>query len=86
MGLGAYLAAVTDRDRLIAEEEREMANIVGGADDKKKDILRVLGRYGIGPSTCELIVRDLERNPGSWVQVRAKGLYRMLEPLLLTSL
>jgi vacuolar iron transporter family protein len=72
MGLGAYLAAVTDRDHYVAEEKREMFEVETRPEDEKAEIHDILGKYGIGPDACRLVVQDLECNPESWVQVRAE--------------
>lgn len=70
MGLGAYLAAVTERDHYISEEKREREEVELQPDDERKEIHEILGRYGIGSDASSLVVRDLESNPDAWVQVR----------------
>jgi vacuolar iron transporter family protein len=75
MGLGAYLAAATDRDQYIAERKREEDEVVNKPEDEKEEIYEILERYGIGRDASSLVVRDLERNPESWVQVREEGSY-----------
>jgi vacuolar iron transporter family protein len=70
MGLGAYLAAATNKDQYIAERKREEDEVINKPEDEKKEIYEILKRYGIGRDTSGLVVRDLERNPESWVQVK----------------
>ena len=69
MGLGAYLASVTERDHFISEEEREKDEVENKPEDEKAEIHDILGKYGIGRDACELVVRDLQCNPETWVQV-----------------
>lgn len=69
MGLGAYLASVTERDHFISEEAREKAEVETKPEDEKAEIHSILEKYGISREACQMVVRDLECNPESWVQV-----------------
>ena len=69
MGLGAYLAAVTERDHYFSEEKRERDEVLNKSEDEKLEIHEILERYGVGREACTLVVKDLESNPESWVQV-----------------
>ena len=69
MGLGAYLASVTDRDHYISEEKRERAEVVEKPDDEKREIAEILERYGIGREASALVVRDLVADSDAWVRV-----------------
>ena len=73
MGLGAYLAAVTDRDHFAAEEKRERMEVEKKPQDERAEIHEILAKYGIGRDACDLVIRDLECNPESWVQARPPG-------------
>jgi hypothetical protein len=70
MGLGAYLASVTERDHFLSEEKREKAEVETKPEAEKAEIHDILSKYGIGQDACEMVVRDLECNPDNWVQVR----------------
>lgn len=70
MGLGAYLAAVTERDHYFAEEKREKDEVGQWPEDEKQEIHEILERYGIGRDARNLVVQDLIRSPTHWVQVR----------------
>ena len=72
MGLGAYLAAVTERDHYISEEKREKEEVVNKPEDEKEEIHEILEPYGIRRDASELVVRDLELNVESWVRVSKK--------------
>jgi len=68
MGLGAYLAAVTERDHYFAEEKREKDEVAQRPEDEKQEIHEILERYGIGRDARDLVVQDLVRSPTYWVQ------------------
>ena len=70
MGLGAYLAAVTERDHYFAEEKREKDEVAQRPEDEKQEIHEILERYGIGRDARDLVAQDLVRSPTLWVQVR----------------
>ena len=69
MGLGAYLAAVTDRDHYFSEEKRERDEVVNKPEDEKGEIREILEKYGIGREASGMVIRDLETDPDRWVQV-----------------
>lgn len=70
MGLGAYLAAVTDRDHYIAEEKRERNEVINMPEAEKAEIYEILDEYEIGPEASSAFVEALLRSPEKWVQVR----------------
>lgn len=69
MGLGAYLAAVTDRDLYDSEERRERDEVINKPDAERAEIYEIFEEYDIGPEDCKTIVQALERNPEMWVKV-----------------
>ena len=69
MGLGAYLAAATDREHYFAEKKREQEEVAHKPEDEKAEIYEILHGYGIGPDATGLVIRDLECNLENWVQV-----------------
>lgn len=70
MGLGAYLAAVTDRAHYISEEQRERIEVVEKPEAEKAEIYEILDEYDIDHQTSTAFVQALERNPDNWVKVR----------------
>jgi len=70
MGLGAYLAAVTDRDHYIAEEKRERKEVADKPDDERKEIYEIMGKYGCDEIVTKPLVDCLEKDTNQWVQVR----------------
>ena len=70
MGLGAYLAAVTERDHYIAEETRERDEVKVKPAAEKEEIYEILMAYGIGRDAITPLVLALEANVEEWVRVR----------------
>jgi len=68
MGLGAYLAAVTDRDHYIAEEKRERVEVLTRPEDEKEEIYVILEGYGISREASKPVVVTLESNPDKWIE------------------
>lgn len=70
MGLGAYLASVTERDHYLSEENRERDEVKNKQSEEREECFEILEAYGIGEEASGLVVRDLQRNPENWVKVR----------------
>lgn len=73
MGLGAYLAAVTDRDHYLSEERREHEEVVSKPEDEKMEIFEIMESYGIGREATTPLVEALAKNPDEWVRVSLLG-------------
>lgn len=69
MGLGAYLAAVTERDHFMSEEKREQAEVVDRPEDEKEEIYEIMQSYGISRDATKPLVDQLSANPIQWVRV-----------------
>ena len=69
MGLGAYLAAATERDRYLSEERRERAEVASEPDAEKEEIREILAKYGVSRTASSAVVDDLILSEDSWVQV-----------------
>jgi hypothetical protein len=69
MGLGAYLAAVTERDHYIAEEERERDEIATKPGTEKEEIYEIMMGYGIGRDAVTSLISALESNIEEWTRV-----------------
>ncbi len=69
MGLGAYLAAVTDRDHYISEEKREREEVATKPEAEKEEIYEILDGYGIGREASGMVVKDLLLDNESWIRV-----------------
>jgi hypothetical protein len=70
MGLGAYLAAATDKEHYNAEEKREMEEIITKREDEEEETYSILAQYGISREALRPVVDALQQNPDMWVKVR----------------
>ena len=70
MGLGAYLAAVTERDHYIAEEAREREEVRTKHHAEKEEIYEIMQEYGVGRDATTPLVEALSANPEEWIRVR----------------
>lgn len=69
MGLGAYLAAVTDRDHYLSEEKRERDEVMIKPEDEKEEIYEIMDNYGISREASKPLVDSLCQDPENWVKV-----------------
>jgi VIT1/CCC1 family predicted Fe2+/Mn2+ transporter len=70
MGLGAYLAAVTERDHYMAEEAREREEVQIKPQAEKEEIYEIMRDYGVERNATTPLVECLAANPEQWVRVR----------------
>ena len=69
MGLGAYLAAVTERDHYLCEEKREREEVQNMPEQEKEECYVILEKYGVPRAKLVPVVDALARNTERWVQV-----------------
>jgi vacuolar iron transporter family protein len=69
MGLGAYLAAVTDRDHYLSEEKRERDEVLFKPEDEKEEVYEIMDKYGISRENSKPLVDSLCQDPENWVKV-----------------
>jgi vacuolar iron transporter family protein len=81
MGLGAYLAAVTERDHYIAEEKRERDEIEIKPEAEREEIYEILMTYGVGRDAITPLVSALEANVEEWVRVCISAKYPLYKDL-----
>ena len=86
MGLGAYLAAVTERDHYISEENRERDEIQTKPEDEREEIYEIMDSYGIGRDASKSMVDCLFLDSGNWVRVSSFCLSDGLQLMMLCSL
>jgi hypothetical protein len=86
MGLGAYLAAVTERDHYISEEQRERDEIQTKPEDEREEIYEIMDNYGIGRDASKSMVDCLCLNPENWVRVSSTWPSSRLQLMILCSL
>jgi len=68
MGLGAYLAAVTERDHYLSEEKREQLEVETRPEDEREEIYEIMAEYGIDRECTKLFVEELAKDPKQWVR------------------
>ncbi len=69
MGLGAYLAAVTEREHYLEEEKREWDEVQNKHQDEEEEIYEIMADYEISREATRPLVDQLVRNPEQWVRV-----------------
>ncbi|CAG8080933.1 unnamed protein product [Penicillium nalgiovense] len=80
MGLGAYLAAVTDRDHYKSEEERERAEIFSQPTAEQEEIHEILFQYGISREASQAVVDCLTQNNEHWIRFMMDFELRLEKP------
>ena len=78
MGLGAYLAAVTDRDHYESEEKREREEVVSKPNAEKEEIHGILSGYGISREASQNVVDCLSENHENWIRVCQHARYKSM--------
>jgi VIT1/CCC1 family predicted Fe2+/Mn2+ transporter len=67
MGLGGFLAARTDAEHYASEEARERREVQEIPEEETREVIEVLGRYGLTPEEVAPVVAGLRRRPGAWI-------------------
>ncbi|EXA30967.1 hypothetical protein FOVG_17696 [Fusarium oxysporum f. sp. pisi HDV247] len=68
MGLGAYLATITDAHHFEVEEAREQRQVNRTPHLESELLVNLFQRYGITYQEISPIIENFERNPHSWVK------------------
>lgn len=76
MGLGAYLAAVTDRDHYKCEEAREREEVLTKPGAEKEECLEILDGYGISRDASQSVVDCLARDNEQWIRVSLHKVFK----------
>ena len=69
MGLGAFLASMTDRKHFEVEEAREIKEVKERPADEEEEIYEIFEQYGIQRSEAKGVVEGLKVNEEMWVKV-----------------
>ncbi|KAG7289847.1 hypothetical protein NEMBOFW57_006224 [Staphylotrichum longicolle] len=80
MGLGAYLAAVTEREHYATQEARERAEVAVCSDVGREKIYNIMRRYNILRQATRPLVDELCRNPEQWVCFLMNFEHRLEKP------
>ncbi|KAG4434433.1 hypothetical protein IFR05_010073 [Cadophora sp. M221] len=68
MGLGAYLAAVTERDHYLCEEQRERDEVRDKPDEEREECYVILEKYGVPRETLVPVIDALASDAERWVE------------------
>ncbi|KAF5704420.1 CCC1 [Fusarium mundagurra] len=68
MGLGAYLATITDAHHFEVEEAREQRQVTRTPHLESELLVNLFERYGITYQEISPIIENFRRNPHSWVK------------------
>ncbi|KAI5460323.1 Ccc1 family [Mariannaea sp. PMI_226] len=68
MGLGAYLAAVTERDRYLSQAEKETYDVHNMPEVERDGVYGILEKYHVSRSAATPLVDELCKNPDQFVR------------------
>ncbi|RSL53790.1 hypothetical protein CEP51_014827 [Fusarium floridanum] len=68
MGLGAYLAAVTERDAYHSQEGKKTFAVQNRPADERTGVYDVLEKYSVSRGAAAPLVDELCKNPQEWVR------------------
>jgi hypothetical protein len=69
MGLGAWLAAMTDRKHYQVEKAREYQEIREMPEAEEEEIYEIFDTYGVAREAVTPLVQHLKGNEDMWVKV-----------------
>jgi vacuolar iron transporter family protein len=68
MGLGAYLAAVTDKDHYDAREKREKEEIIANRRGEEEVVYTIMREYGVDREATRPLLEALQKNEVMWIK------------------
>ncbi|KAH8690840.1 Ccc1 family [Talaromyces proteolyticus] len=80
MGLGAYLACVTDRDHYNNEIKRERGEVSEKPEEEKEEIFDIFASYGISRAASQGVVDCLVLNEDNWIRFMMDFELRLEKP------
>ena len=80
MGLGGYLAGVTDVQHYGTELKREYDEIEAFPEKEKEEVKEILTAYGLSPASSLLVVDELSGNKDKWVNFMMRFELGLEEP------
>jgi VIT1/CCC1 family predicted Fe2+/Mn2+ transporter len=80
MGLGAYLAAVTEREHYVSEEARERTEVALYPEVEREELYEITGRYNISREATKPLVDELCRSTEQWVRFMMDFELRLEKP------
>jgi VIT1/CCC1 family predicted Fe2+/Mn2+ transporter len=67
MGLGAFLAAKSEREFILSEREREEREVLEFPDEERKEVRTIFARKGFRGEALEQMVNHVTADPVFWV-------------------
>jgi vacuolar iron transporter family protein len=80
MGLGGYLAGVTEYQHYHSELKREYWEVENLPEKEKEEVREVLAEYGVNKEVQEQVVEDLAKDPKKWVEFMMRFELNLEEP------
>ncbi len=80
MGLGGYLAGITDYQHYQSELKREYWEVENLPEKEKDEVKEILSEYGISKEYQEGIVNDMAKDPKKWVDFMMRFELNLEEP------
>jgi VIT1/CCC1 family predicted Fe2+/Mn2+ transporter len=80
MGLGAYLAAVTEREHYQSEKRREEWEVANLPGEEREEVYSIMNSYEISRTAATPLVEELCRNPVQWVRFMLDFELKLEEP------
>ena len=67
MGLGAFLAAKSEREFILSEREREEREVIEFPEEERKEVRTIFARKGFRDAALEQMVEHVTADPVFWV-------------------
>ena len=80
MGLGGYLAGITEYQHYQSELKREYWEVENLPEKEKDEVKEILSEYGISNEFQEGIVNDMAKDPKKWVEFMMRFELNLEEP------
>jgi vacuolar iron transporter family protein len=80
MGLGGYLAGITEYQHYQSEKKREFWEVENLPEREKEEIREILGQYGVQETSQEAFIDDLSKSPEKWVDFMMRFELNLDEP------
>ncbi|MBI1227033.1 MAG: iron transporter [Bacteroidetes bacterium] len=80
MGLGGYLAGVTDVQHYASERQREYDEVEQFPEKEKHEVMEILTEYGLSEESSQLVVDNLSKDKDRWVNFMMRFELGMEEP------
>lgn len=74
MGLGAYLATITDAHHFRVEEAREERQVTGAPQLESELLVKLFQKYDVTYEEISPLLEHFRRNPQSWIKVSVQPL------------